>query len=79
MIKRFLVLECLEGEKHIYTQVTSKCRIQSDATVLSSRKITRRNSRLLPSYLTMKSALKPSQRASCLALHASLPIFNLDD
>ena len=28
----------------MYTQVTSKCRIQSDATVLSSRKITQRNS-----------------------------------
>ena len=40
-----------------YTQVTSKCRIQSDATALSSRKITQWNSRLLPSCLTMKSAL----------------------
>ena len=35
---------------NVYTQVTSKCRIQSDATALSSRKITKRNSGLLPSW-----------------------------
>ena len=44
-----------------------KYRIESDASVLSSRKITQRNSRLLPSYLTMKLALwhAPKGRLSC--------------
>ena len=52
-----------------YTQVTSKYRFQSDATALSSRKITQRNSRLLPSYLTMKSALWHTPKGRVVLLY----------
>ena len=38
-----------------YTQVTSRCRIQSVVIDSSSRKTTQRNSQLLPSCLTQKS------------------------
>ena len=52
-----------------YTQVTSKCRIQSDATALSSRKITQRNSGLLLSCLTMKSALWNAPKGRVVLLY----------
>ncbi|AUI86949.1 hypothetical protein BS333_11410 [Vibrio azureus] len=63
----------------MYTQVTSRCLIQSEVTESNSRKTTKRNSRLFPSCLTQEvGSVTRSQRASGLNSQTLLTILNVE-
>ncbi|AUI88340.1 hypothetical protein BS333_18580 [Vibrio azureus] len=62
-----------------YTQMTSRCLIQSEVTEPNSRKTTKRNSRLFPSCLTQEvGSVIRSQRASVLNSQTLLTILNVE-
>ncbi|PNQ54559.1 hypothetical protein C1141_15260 [Vibrio agarivorans] len=62
-----------------YTQVTSRCLIQSEVTESNSRKTTKRNSQLFPSCLTQEvGSVTRSQRASDLNSQTLLTILNVE-
>ncbi|AUI85567.1 hypothetical protein BS333_03835 [Vibrio azureus] len=62
-----------------YTQVTSRCLIQSEVTESNSRKTTKRNSRLFPSCLTQEvGSVTRSQRASDLNSQTLLTTLNVE-
>ena len=62
----------------VYTQMTSRCLIQSEVTESNSRKTTKRDSILSPSCLTQEvGSVTRSQRASDLNSQTLLTILNV--
>ncbi len=80
IVQSFLItIKFTNTGNQVYTQVTSRCLIQSEVTELNSRKATKRNSELFPSCLTQEvGSVTRSQRASVLSSQTLLTILNVE-